>query len=261
MSVSIDVEPAPKPRASANPSSSRSSGCSADRSSRCCSSGGGFDAREGVVRPAVHRAVRHGSQAREVSRTYRGGTFIEAGANDGIAQSNSYFLENKYGWNGVLVEPVPKYFDMCKRARDVHMVNCGLGPFEKDGERAGDPRGRAHEPAGQVDEKLLHGRSVRQHARSARASSAARRRSSCARKVRALSNVLDELAIASVDFFSLDVEGFELEVLKGSRLHAACAEIPAHRNRAVRRGAGLPGQALEMIESLSHHDFLFRRVD
>ena len=32
---------------------------------------------------------------------FRGGTFIEAGANDGIAQSNSYFLENKHGWNGV----------------------------------------------------------------------------------------------------------------------------------------------------------------
>ena len=32
------------------------------------------------------------------------GTFLEAGAFDGIYQSNTLFLE-KYGWKGVLVEP------------------------------------------------------------------------------------------------------------------------------------------------------------
>src|SRR4051812_36881077 len=31
---------------------------------------------------------------------FRGGTFIEAGANDGIAQSNTYYLEKHLGWTG-----------------------------------------------------------------------------------------------------------------------------------------------------------------
>lgn len=33
------------------------------------------------------------------------GTFIEVGACDGVATSNSLLLEREYGWNGILIEP------------------------------------------------------------------------------------------------------------------------------------------------------------
>jgi hypothetical protein len=45
------------------------------------------------------------------------GIFIEAGANDGINQSNTYFLERKHGWTGILVEPIPRLYERCQRAR------------------------------------------------------------------------------------------------------------------------------------------------
>jgi len=190
---------------------------------------------------------------------YRGGTFIDAGANDGIAQSNSYFLENKYGWKGVLIEPVPKYFRMCRQARRAHAVNCGLGPFENDGDELEILSGGLMSLPVTVDEKLLHGRSVQQHA-----SIGAREFGGIApqlvkTRVRALSNVLDELGISSVDFFSLDVEGFELEVLKGldfARHAPAYLLIETEQLEAV---SSLLGTRYVMIEALSHHDFLFRR--
>ena len=33
------------------------------------------------------------------------GTFIELGGLDGIRHSNTYLLENKYNWNGLIIEP------------------------------------------------------------------------------------------------------------------------------------------------------------
>ena len=43
----------------------------------------------------------------------RRGVFVEAGANDGIAQSNTYYLERYLGWRGLLIEPIPELFRRC----------------------------------------------------------------------------------------------------------------------------------------------------
>lgn len=45
------------------------------------------------------------------------GFFIEAGANDGIKQSNTYFFEKQLNWKGILIEPVPSVFEQCKQNR------------------------------------------------------------------------------------------------------------------------------------------------
>lgn len=190
---------------------------------------------------------------------FHGGTFIEAGANDGIAQSNSYFLENKYGWKGVLVEPVPKYFRMCRRSRGVHVVNCGLGPFEKDGEEIEILAGGLMSLPVSVDEKLLHGRSVREHASIGAREFGGTAPELVRTRVRALSNVLDELGIQQVDFFSLDVEGFELEVLKGLDFARHGPRYLLIETEQLESVTQYLGTGYTMIEALSHHDFLFKR--
>jgi FkbM family methyltransferase len=40
----------------------------------------------------------------------RGGFYVDIGANDGLRASNTAILEFRYGWAGVLVEPIPHKF-------------------------------------------------------------------------------------------------------------------------------------------------------
>ena len=62
------------------------------------------------------------------------GFFIEAGANDGIRQSNTHVLEKKFGWTGLLVEPIPRLAKLCSRYRKRSIVvNAALVPFSESG--------------------------------------------------------------------------------------------------------------------------------
>ena len=45
------------------------------------------------------------------------GVFVEAGANDGVSQSNTLLLERSHGWSGLLIEPVPSFAERCRRNR------------------------------------------------------------------------------------------------------------------------------------------------
>jgi len=46
---------------------------------------------------------------------FRRGVFVEVGANDGVAQSNTYFLGRRRGWTGILIEPVPWLAKIARR--------------------------------------------------------------------------------------------------------------------------------------------------
>jgi len=48
---------------------------------------------------------------------YNNGFFIEVGANDGINQSNTYYLEKERNWRGILIEPAPNNYISCKKNR------------------------------------------------------------------------------------------------------------------------------------------------
>jgi FkbM family methyltransferase len=41
------------------------------------------------------------------------GYYVELGANDGLRQSNSYLLQQRFGWDGLLIEPSPFRFLEC----------------------------------------------------------------------------------------------------------------------------------------------------
>src|SRR6185436_12170312 len=42
------------------------------------------------------------------------GIFVEAGANDGVVQSNTLYFEARRRWRGLLVEPIPEKAEECR---------------------------------------------------------------------------------------------------------------------------------------------------
>jgi hypothetical protein len=56
----------------------------------------------------------------------REGVFVEAGANDGFRQSNTYYLERFKGWTGLLVEPIPELAARARQERRSPVANAAL---------------------------------------------------------------------------------------------------------------------------------------
>ena len=52
----------------------------------------------------------------------RDGFYIEAGAVNGIWQSNTLLLEQDLGWTGILIEPDPNLYEECKRYRKNNVI-------------------------------------------------------------------------------------------------------------------------------------------
>ena len=126
----------------------------------------------------------------------KNGVFIEAGAFDGFTQSNTRALEQRYGWNGVLVEPSPDMYKQCVKTRNANVYNCALVPSN-------------------YNEKYVEGDFSSNLAKSSINGSRMGVLNLVKVPARTLQSCLDDCNINHVDFFSLDVEGFELEVLNG----------------------------------------------
>mgnify|MGYP001070472729 CR=1 FL=1 len=133
-----------------------------------------------------------------------GGFFVEAGANDGFTQSNTYWLERFRGWRGVLVEPMPELAEEARRSRPGStVVQCALAP------EPGTVRMRFGDLMSTVD-----GARDSEWA-SAGVSLGWRDPYELDVPARRLSDILDEVGAPGIDLLSLDVEGFELPALQG----------------------------------------------
>lgn len=60
------------------------------------------------------------------------GYYIEAGACDGIENSNTAFLEKELGWNGLLIEPTNKFNKLIHNRPNSTNINCVLGNINND---------------------------------------------------------------------------------------------------------------------------------
>ncbi len=167
----------------------------------------------------------------------RGGVFVEAGANDGVTQSNTWFFESYRGWTGLLVEPVPALAEMARKFRRAPVVNAALGPADQDGV-----------PVTLVEDDLV--------TTLARDGSAAHGRRLSA-PMRPLSALLDEHGITSVDFFSLDVEGAEIAALRGLDMERHAPRYVLVETANFEDVRVLLGAKYDFVEALSVHDYLF----
>ncbi len=127
------------------------------------------------------------------------GFFVEVGANDPRNLSQTYLLEQQ-GWRGILVEPLS---DCCEQLRahrpksQVFQAACG----------APEQRGQALLHVNQQGSKLtdlqVRGVAVEGHEEV---------------RVMTLDEILETAGNPKIDFLSIDVEGFEIQVMQGFSL-------------------------------------------
>lgn len=142
------------------------------------------------------------------------GSFVEAGAWDGSSISNSYHLEVGLGWRGLLVEPLRRFFPAMHSLRPgSHCFNGVLSPSEEENLpnalylEAGDRSGVI---------KWMDPRAVDDIERffSSRPSEVTLSWLPNAN----INRLLAWAHLDHVDYFSLDIEGGELEIIKSLRL-------------------------------------------
>lgn len=192
---------------------------------------------------------------------HKNGYFVELGANDGITQSNTKYFELFKSWTGVLVEAYEPNFQKCVRNRKkttksfhaacvsskfsskkVALMYSNLMTISLEGDnQIEDPKAHA-----------LEGRKFLETSEQVHVFEA---------PARTLESILNEaLAPSEMDLLSLDVEGSEIEVLKGLnhsryKFHFICVET---RNEKLMKNY-LSTFGYQLVEKLTEHDLLFRR--
>ena len=186
-----------------------------------------------------------------------GGVFVEAGGFDGFTQSNTYYLERFRGWRGILVEPMPELAALARRARPgARVFQCALVGRDfserQIGMEYGDLMTTVSGP--RAREWTAQGVSLGWHDQRTEQVSA-----------RQLGELLDEVGDPPVDLLSLDVEGYEAQVLDGLDLerHAPAWILLEMHDLARGRGMLEPILGERYVEhaQLSPLDVLYRRRD
>lgn len=191
---------------------------------------------------------------------YQDGYYVELGANDGITQSNSFYFEKKKNWKGVLIEPSPNNYLKCRQNRDpsnkffcnacvsfdfkeeyVEMIYANLMTvshnLEKDIDSESSFLKRSLKYLDKYEDHFTFGA-----------------------KAKTLTDLLIEADSPNIiDFLSLDVEGSEMEVLKGldfKKFHFHFLLIESRSIDILKNFLLTHGYVLE--KKFSQHDFLFK---
>lgn len=128
------------------------------------------------------------------------GFFIELGAYDGLFQSNTAFLEMNRNWKGILIEPSIKGYTACQKNRPKSIClnyACVSNTYTEEFV-SGDFH--HNHPMSSVNGERLSSNNL------------------CKVKAITLEKILDEHHCNTIDFLSLDTEGYELQILEGLNL-------------------------------------------
>jgi FkbM family methyltransferase len=170
------------------------------------------------------------------------GFFVEAGALDGVYESNTYFLEAFCGWRGILVEPSPAMFSRLAVNRpSAKAYHCALV--------APDFEGRTIS----LQDEHAFGKVVEPSAGAASGSNVV------TVPARTLQWVLADAQAPHIDLLALDVEGYEVEVLKGLDFGVDRPGFVLIEQLGKDRAAGevLERHGYALVDRLSPRDFLY----
>jgi FkbM family methyltransferase len=146
---------------------------------------------------------------------YRDGFFVEIGAGDGVYLSNTHYFEKNLGWQGILVDPVLHHHLSCltQRPRSISYL-CAATNFENNSEYIKLKYGGYSSLSQGVQSDIID---AQQHLDDAANYIPLRNAGvEFIAPLRTMTQILDSSnAPKVIDFFSLDVEGNEIEVLQG----------------------------------------------
>lgn len=183
---------------------------------------------------------------------FNNGFFIEVGAANGIFQSNTHGLETSKNWRGILIEPNTAEYQACISNRPNSKVyNCALVGYEYGWETVKMNyrtwNGSDHGAVTSVSDSSINpiwGAHTSEYTI----------------RARTLDSILEEEQVGKIDFFSLDVEGYELNVLKGFNI---AKYKPSFVLVEVHPGTNQLGAIKELmgdydVEQVSAQDYLFK---
>ena len=187
---------------------------------------------------------------------YKHGFFIEMGANNGKRQSNTYYYDKELDWTGLLIEPTHR-FNGLKRYRGKPgniLSNDACCSFENEGNMIEflysdlmttslisdieNPTKHANEGSQFLRKEKVH---------------------RFEKKGVTLTSILEKNNCPGhIDFFSLDVEGMEMEVLRGiDFMRFKFKYILTETGNKNQIANFLSNYGYEYIDKLSNHDYLF----
>lgn len=194
---------------------------------------------------------------------FKNGFFIEAGANDGISQSNTFLYEKEFGWNGLLIEPNPLKCLQCKNNRpnsiveNYALVSNSYGNDHIDGDFTHE--GYADSLISMV---LDEGDWCDDILRDAKKT---KKKNFNIIKVPAITidKLLEKHNIKKIDFFSLDVEGYEISALNGFDIEKylptyMLIETTTLEDRKKVIFEYMQNKNYKVVEQLSGNDYLFK---
>jgi FkbM family methyltransferase len=191
---------------------------------------------------------------------YKDGYYVELGANDGVNQSNTLYFEHFQNWSGLLIEPCPENFVELIRNRNSRNffknVAC-VGPSHENSKVkliSSNLMTSTLGVASDVSDPKEH------------ANTGTRFTGLKTHEFEAYALTLNEVLIEGgspkvIDLLSLDVEGIELEILKGvdhSRFRFRYICVESRQFELINEY--LSRHSYTFVESLSTHDFLFKNL-
>ena len=186
------------------------------------------------------------------------GFYIELGANDGITQSNTIFLE-KRGWKGILIEPSLNKFLECKTNRsNANYFFCNaVISFDYQDKYVDMQYSNLMTIATSLNNNI---KDVASHLKSSEKFLSPHEQIF---EYGAVARTLNDILIESkapkiIDFFSLDVEGSETEVLRGidfSEFTFRNILVETQNHKSIHEFLTNKGYVLE--NKLTHHDYYY----
>lgn len=174
----------------------------------------------------------------------RNGFFIESGGFDGETYSNTLFFELERGWTGILIEALPSLYEkILSKNRKIYVLNAciarekpSIEKFRVASELSGRISQMSEKHVNRIDNKDKLNEVIYVPCFS-------------------MNTILKALSIDKVDYFSLDIEGGELDVL--TSLNLKKLDIKSftieHNGEVERRD--------KMINHLVKNGYLLKKTD